>query len=86
MRDASSYLKWCYAVAARKSSPQATRNGLFPFVVKRAIKTVLSKFECLNYAYHQWDSHSPLGRAAHRRKALDAYSIMSKLDPVSIEF
>ena len=83
---ASSYPKWCYAVAARKSSPQATPNGLCPFVVNRAIKQVLSKFECLNYENHQWDSRSPLGQTAHRSKALDAYSIMSSLDPVSIEF
>ena len=67
-------------------TPHRARNVLSPHFVDKAITQSLSEFECLNYAYHQWDSHSPLGRAAHRRKALDAYSIMSSLDLVSIGF
>ena len=68
------------------SSPHATRTVLFPFVVNKPMMKVLSKFECLNCRRSPVGFPNPIGRPAHRRKAFDAYSMMSSLDPVSIEF
>ena len=63
-----------------------TSNSRMNHSANKAITQSLSEFECLNYDYHQSDSPSPLGRVAHRSKALDAYSITGSLNPVSNEF
>eukprot|EP01043_Picozoa_sp_COSAG02_P030968 COSAG02_NODE_2002_length_10139_cov_4.784761_2_plen_81_part_00 len=55
-------------------------------MVDEAIKQVLSKFERLNWHRPLGGIPSPIGRPAHRLKALDALLSMSSLDPVSIEF
>ena len=67
-------------------TPHCARNVLSPLVVDKAITQSLSESECLNWIDHQLGFPSPLGRVAHRSKALDAYSITGSLDPVSIEF
>ena len=80
------YTAWCYTVPTSMSSPHATRTVLFPFVGNKPMMKVLSKFECLNCRRSPVRFPNPIGRPAHRRKAFDAYSMMSSLDPVSIEF
>ena len=67
-------------------SPHRVRNVLFPVVVDKAFVNVLSKLECLNCLGPPVGFPCLIGRPAHRRKALDARSIISSVTQVSIEF
>ena len=60
-------------------TPHRVRNVLFPFVVDKAVVNVLSKLECLNCLGPPVGFPRLIGRPAHRRKALDARSIMSSV-------
>ena len=86
-------IPYCFASRAVSWLTEMTQNPVLardgnarrPRPRGRGRARATKRFECLNCHRPPVGFSIPIGRPAHRRKAFDAYSIVSSFDPVSIE-